>query len=62
NAWQFRVYSITDIRITLNMIRDDPFLFDNKTCHSKLILALGMGADIFILLVWLIPTINYFRT
>lgn len=41
------------------MIRDDPFLFDNKTCHSKLILALGMGADIFILLVWLIPTINY---
>ncbi|EME3553145.1 hypothetical protein Q1I10_000457 [Enterococcus faecium] len=61
-AWQFRVYSITDIRLTLNMIRDDPFLFDNKTCRSKLILALGMGADIFILLVWLIPTINYFRT
>ncbi len=24
-AWQFRVYSTTDIRLTLNMIRDDPF-------------------------------------
>ncbi|ECB9828927.1 hypothetical protein FL859_07275 [Listeria monocytogenes] len=58
-TWQFRVQNKTDIRLFLELISDDPFLFEQNTVPIKIMTLLGFLVNIFIILIWLVPLVNY---
>ncbi|WP_231453512.1 hypothetical protein [Enterococcus asini] len=60
-VWQFRVQNKTDIRLFIELVRDDPFLFEKKTVSIKIINFLGFLVNILIILIWLVPLSNYLR-